>query len=218
MRKRRTQNSKRKTLGERRRPQGVPLQSGMPFLKPHATKVLSVAFCVLSFCNISCKRDDMADQPRGKPLAESSFFPDQSASRTPPRHTVTRTGQLFDTQPLWATTLPADARAPFSLTAADLHRGQQQFTIFCTPCHGQLGDGNGMIPDRGFLRPPTYHSDRLRNAPDSYFFNVITNGIGAMYPYNDKVAPDDRWRITAYIRALQLSQHAPPAVAGGDRQ
>jgi mono/diheme cytochrome c family protein len=153
----------------------------------------------------------MADQPRAKPLAYSPVFPDGAASRTPPRHTITRNGQEFGDVPRWAATLPADAAAPFAITAADLHRGQQQFTIFCTPCHGQLGDGNGMIPERGFLRPPTYHSDRLRNAPDAYFYNVITNGIGAMYPYNDKVDPDDRWRIVAYIRALQLSQHAAPA-------
>ena len=176
---------------------------------------LSLALALLNLA--ACKRDDMADQPRLKPLAASSFFPDGASARPPVPHTVSRSNPdiNLDEGQLWQNTLPLNTPAPFPITAADLRRGQQEFTIYCTPCHGQLGDGDGMIPQRGFLHPPTYHSDRLRNAPDAYFYNVITFGIGAMYPYSDRVAPDDRWRVIAYIRALQLSQHASPADAPG---
>lgn len=98
---------------------------------------------------------------------------------------------------------------PMQITEADLDRGQQRFNIYCSVCHGPLGDGGGMIPRRGFRRPPSYHDDRLRNAPVGYFFDVITNGFGNMPDYSAQVEPGDRWRIIAYIRALQLSQHAP---------
>jgi mono/diheme cytochrome c family protein len=167
-----------------------------------------------------CKRDDMADQPRIKPLAASSFFADGASARLPVPHTVDRRGMVNEEDrrlsktPLsavsaadWHAATTA-TRFPFPITRADLLRGQAQFTIYCTPCHGILGDGEGMVPERGFTRPPTYHSDRLRGAPPSYFYNVMTRGIGAMFPYADRVSPEDRWRIAAYIKALQLSQHA----------
>jgi mono/diheme cytochrome c family protein len=95
------------------------------------------------------------------------------------------------------------------VTLALLHRGQERFNIDCAPCHGRSGNGDGMIVKRGFPAPPSYHSARLRQAPDSHFYEVITHGYGVMYPYADRVAPLDRWAIAAYIRALQLSQHAP---------
>ena len=98
---------------------------------------------------------------------------------------------------------------PPPLTSALLQRGQQRFRIYCTPCHSELGDGNGMVVQRGFPRPPSYHIDRLRQAPTQHFYDVITHGYGAMYSFAARVAPDDRWAIAAYIRALQLSQHAP---------
>jgi mono/diheme cytochrome c family protein len=97
---------------------------------------------------------------------------------------------------------------PMPITATDLDRGQERFNIYCAVCHGPLGDGGGMIPRRGFRRPPSYHDDRLRNAPVGYFFDVITNGFGNMPDYSAQVEPSDRWRIIAYIRALQLSQRA----------
>ena len=108
---------------------------------------------------------------------------------------------------------------PLAPTRDVLLRGQQRFDIYCAPCHSEAGDGDGMVARRGFPHPPTFHSDRLRNAPDGHFFQVITRGYGAMYPYADRVAPDDRWAIVHYIRALQLSQHAtlsavPNAEAG----
>ncbi len=101
---------------------------------------------------------------------------------------------------------------PPPLTLALLQRGQQRFRIDCTPCHSELGDGNGMVVQRGFPSPPSYHIDRLREAPTQHFYDVITNGYGAMYSFAGRVAPPDRWAIAAYIRALQLSQH-PPAEA-----
>jgi mono/diheme cytochrome c family protein len=94
---------------------------------------------------------------------------------------------------------------PFQVTAEVLQHGQQRFNIYCSPCHGEAGDGNGMIVQRGYKHPPSYHIDRLRRAPIGYFFDVMTNGFGAMPSYASRVAPDDRWRIAAYIRALQYS-------------
>lgn len=97
---------------------------------------------------------------------------------------------------------------PFPITKTVLERGKQRYEIYCAPCHGRTGAGDGMIVRRGFSQPPTYHQERLRKAPVGHFFDVMTNGFGAMYPYADKVSPEDRWAITAYIRALQLSQNA----------
>jgi mono/diheme cytochrome c family protein len=104
----------------------------------------------------------------------------------------------------------AAANAP-PLTLALLERGQQRYRIYCTPCHSELGDGNGIVVQRGFPQPPSYHSDRLRQATTQHFYDVITHGYGAMYSFAGRVAPDDRWAIAAYIRALQLSQHASAA-------
>ena len=100
---------------------------------------------------------------------------------------------------------------PFKITKEILDRGESRFNISCLPCHGQLGDGNGMIVQRGFRRPPSYHWERLRKAPTSHFYDVMTNGFGAMPSYADQVTPEDRWKIIAYIRALQLSQTATVA-------
>lgn len=97
---------------------------------------------------------------------------------------------------------------PMPITAADLDRGQERFNIYCSVCHGRVGDGSGMIVKRGFRRPPSFHDERLRNAPIGYFFDVETNGFGAMPDYASQIPPEDRWRIIAYIRALQLSQRA----------
>jgi len=97
---------------------------------------------------------------------------------------------------------------PMPITAADLDRGQERFNIYCSVCHGRLGDGSGMIVKRGFRKPPSFHDERLRNAPIGYFFDVETNGFGAMPDYASQIPPEDRWRIIAYIRALQLSQRS----------
>ncbi|MGH6838329.1 MAG: c-type cytochrome [Methylocella sp.] len=108
------------------------------------------------------------------------------------------------------------AAAP--VTLALLERGQERFRIYCTPCHSELGDGHGMVVRRGFPPPPSYHTDRLRRAPVQHFYDVITNGYGAMYSFAERVQPADRWAIAAYIRALQRSQHATVADLPADQQ
>jgi mono/diheme cytochrome c family protein len=100
---------------------------------------------------------------------------------------------------------------PYPVTLQLLRRGQERYTIYCLPCHSALGDGDGRVVRRGFPAPPSYHSERLRAAPDRHLYEVITHGYGVMYPYADRVEPSDRWAIVAYIRALQLSQHADAA-------
>jgi mono/diheme cytochrome c family protein len=106
---------------------------------------------------------------------------------------------------------------PYPITMQLLKRGQERFEIYCEPCHSPVGDGDGMIPRRGFPHPPSYHIARLRQAPDRHFYDVMTNGYGVMYAYADRVTPEDRWAIVAYIRALQRSQDARVASGGGSR-
>jgi len=157
-------------------------------------------------------RQDMHDQPKYKPLAQSNFFADMRSERTPVEGTVAR-GQLRDDTYFYTGKIgnsPGDFM-PFPVTEDVLQRGQERYNIYCAPCHSQLGDGNGMIVQRGFRRPPSYHIERLRKAPLGYFFDVMTNGFGAMPDYASQVPPRDRWCILAYIRALQLSQSATVA-------
>jgi mono/diheme cytochrome c family protein len=156
----------------------------------------------------------MHNQPRYKPLAHTSFFEDGRSERPAIEDTVAR-GQLRIDQARY--TGKQNGKDidffPIQITKADVERGQERFNIYCSPCHGRLGDGHGMIVSRGLRQPPSYHDARLRNAPVGHFFDVMTNGYGAMYSYASRVAPDDRWRIAAYIRALQFSQDAPSDMA-----
>ncbi|MEI9421161.1 cytochrome c [Mesorhizobium sp. Cs1299R1N1] len=145
-----------------------------------------------------CKQD-MADQPRYNPLEASKQFADGMSARTPVDGSVARDADLAATPD----------RFPYPVTPALLQRGQQRFDIFCSPCHGRTGDGHGMVVQRGFPAPPSYHQDALRKAPDRHFYDVITNGYGAMYSYAARVPSTDRWAIVAYIRALQYSRYAP---------
>jgi mono/diheme cytochrome c family protein len=158
-------------------------------------------------------RDDMADQPRYEPLVASDFFPDGMASRPLVDGTIAR-GQLLEDRAL-ETGKDADGQflleLPVPLDDRLLRRGQERFNIFCSVCHGLTGEGNGMIVQRGFRQPPTYHSDRLRGMPVGYFYDVIAEGFGAMPSYRKQVPLADRWAIVAYVRALQLSRHAPAA-------
>jgi len=154
----------------------------------------------------------MADQKRLKPLGASSYFSNGAASRIPPAHTIPTTGIDQDDNTSWFSPTRATS-FPFQITKADLLRGQERYQVSCVACHGMLGDGDGMVPQRGFFHPPSFNTDRLRAAPPSYYFDVMTKGIGTMFPYADRVTPDDRWRIAAYIRALQLAEH-PPQDAG----
>lgn len=165
-------------------------------------------------------RQDMQDQPRYKPLAATDFFGDGRSARPEIPDTVAR-GELHLDQARYTGKVNGVdvTEFPFPITKADLVRGQERFNIFCSPCHGRLGDGQGLVPQRGFRKmPPSYHIERLRNAPVGHFFDVVTNGFGVMYSYASRVPPDDRWRIIAYIRALQFSQAAPLADVPPDRR
>jgi mono/diheme cytochrome c family protein len=164
-------------------------------------------------------RQEMYDQSRMKPLAQSDFYSDLRTARPQVEGTVAR-GQLREDEYFYTGKIggnPGDYM-PFPVTEEVLARGHERFNIYCAPCHSRLGDGNGMVPQRGFKHPPTYHQDRLRKAPLGYFFDVMTNGFGVMPDYTTQIAPRDRWCIVAYIRALQLSQNATQSdVAAGEK-
>ena len=189
---------------------------------------LLAAFCLMAIgCGV---RFDMQDQPRYRAYKKSSFYSDGRASREYPDGTVAR-GQLFDNKGLYTgkidnpdpnavgqtapgpngttlvSTFPnAIDEFPMAVTKELIDRGQDRYNIYCIVCHGPVGKGDGMIVRRGFTQPPTYHDDRLRNAPVGHFFDVMTNGWGKMSSYAYQVSPADRWAIVAYIRALQASQ------------
>ena len=157
----------------------------------------------------SC-RQDMHDQPKYKPFARSSFWPDQRSARPIVEGTVAR-GKLKTDTRLWKGRAGDGSfitDLPVPLTKVLLERGQQRFNIYCTPCHGRAGDGEGMVVQRGFKHPPTYHSDKLRQQPVGYIYDVITNGFGAMVSYSSRIPMEDRWAIAAYVRVLQFSQNA----------
>jgi mono/diheme cytochrome c family protein len=152
----------------------------------------------------------MFQQPYSKPLKPSNFFQDNHmASRPLVPHTVAR-GQLDADETFYRGKVGTNLveEFPIPITRQTLERGQERFNIYCSPCHGRTGEGNGMIVHRGFPAPPSYHIDRLRNAPVGHFFDVITQGYGVMYSYAERVKPADRWAIAAYIRALQKSHDA----------
>lgn len=167
------------------------------------------ALAALSGCQ------DMYDQHRYEPFESSAFFDDGASSRplvagTVPREDPRDLPDVKDRELLLTGLrdgIPSRS-APFPVDRAVLERGRERYRIYCTPCHGELGDGKGIIVQRGFTSPPSYHDDRLREAPLGHFFQVITQGHGAMYSFASRVAPQDRWAIASYIRALQLSQNA----------
>jgi mono/diheme cytochrome c family protein len=173
------------------------------FVRSRALILLPSAFCLL----ISC-RQKMANQPRYDPLEPSDFFADGMSARPRIAGTVARGELALDGFMATGKVNGADGDGfPMPVDAAVMNRGEERFDIFCSECHGKLGDGNGMIPSRGFRRPPTFHSDLLRNAKTGHFFDVMTNGFGAMPSYAAQVPVEDRWAIVAYIRALQISQN-----------
>ncbi len=158
---------------------------------------------------VGCRRD-MFHQPFSKPLEPSDFFQDNHmASRPLVPQTVAR-GHLDADEPFYTGKIGTNLveTFPFPVTREVLERGRERFDIYCSPCHGRTGEGNGMIVQRGFPPPPSYHIDRLRKAPVGHFFDVITQGYGIMYSYASRVEPTDRWAIAAYIRALQKSRDA----------
>ena len=156
-----------------------------------------------------CYRQQMAAQPKYDPLEPSDFFADGMSARPRLAGTVAR-GELVENDFLNTGKIgTSDGDGlPFPTTPAVLARGQERFNIYCSECHGRVGNGDGMITRRGFRRPPSYHSVTLRRATTGHFFDVITNGFGAMPPYGTMIPRDDRWAIIAYMRALQLSQNA----------
>jgi mono/diheme cytochrome c family protein len=195
-------------------------------------RLVGCLFLAFGFISAGCGvRYDMQDQPRYKAYKESDFFKDKRASRDMPEGTVAR-GQLHENKAFFtgkidnpnlnapvATTTDASGNTlvasfpndidefPVPVTKELIDRGQERFNIYCIVCHGPVGNGDGMIVRRGFPKPPTYHDDRLRNAPVGHFFDVITNGWGKMNSYAYQVQPADRWAIAAYIRTLQASQN-----------
>jgi mono/diheme cytochrome c family protein len=195
-------------------------------------RIIGCLITAFGFISAGCGvRYDMQDQPRYKAYKESDFFKDKRASRDMPEGTVAR-GQLHENKAFYtgkidnpnlsapvATTTDASGNTlvasfpndidefPLPVTKELIDRGQERFNIYCIVCHGPVGNGDGMIVRRGFPKPPTYHDDRLRNAPVGHFFDVITNGWGKMNSYSYQVQPADRWAIAAYIRTLQASQN-----------
>ena len=165
---------------------------------------LPMIFAIIPWICVASCRQTMADQPAYRPLEPSSVFPDKTSARPIPEGTIAR-GSL---------PVPKDAALetvlPFPLTRELLERGRNRFNIYCSPCHGETGNGQGLVVLRGLRHgPPSYHIDRLRQAPLGHFFDVITNGFGAMPDYAAQVSYRDRWAVAAYVRVLQFSQLAP---------
>ncbi len=178
----------------------------------------TVALIALLTC-AGC-RQDMHNQPRYKPLAGSEFFRDGRSARPEIEGTIPRGRRsIGEPDPAFLRLDPARYTGkvkdqdidyfPFPILRADLERGRERFNIFCSPCHSRVGDGNGMVVRRGFRQAASYHTEKLMKAPVGHFFDVMTNGFGAMPSYGSRIAPDDRWRIAAYVRVLQFSQAAP---------
>jgi len=189
----------------------------MQSMKPRrlaAMFLLTICLLLLVGC-----RQDMQDQPRFRPLRPNPMFDDGASARPLVEGTVPRASASFRPSWLAASAIPTllsegndptkATQFPFPITANMIDRGQDRFNIYCAVCHGRVGDGRGMVVQRGFRQPPSYHIDRLRAAPIGHFYDVVTNGFGAMPSYAEQITPQDRWAIIAYIRALQLSQHAP---------
>jgi mono/diheme cytochrome c family protein len=166
-------------------------------------------------------RQDMHDQPKYRPLRGSAFFADHRSARPLVPGTVAR-GMLRDESPVYTGKVSGQFTAdlPVALDEALLRRGRLEFETYCAPCHGRVGRGDGMVVSRGFKAPTSFHVDRLRQMPIGYFFDVMTNGFGAMPDYASQVGVNDRWAIAAYVRVLQISQHAtvddvPPGERAG---
>ncbi|HXY00416.1 MAG TPA: cytochrome c [Candidatus Limnocylindrales bacterium] len=166
---------------------------------------LALGACLIFVGGCDHLRQDMGSQPKNKPLSPSEFFSDGRSERPLLENTVAHNSiaddELF---------VPKDSnRFPVPVDMALLERGEERYKIFCSPCHGLQGDGNGMISMRGMKHPPSYHQPRLRQEPNGYVYDVIANGFGQMLGYSAQIPPRDRWAIIAYIRALQYSRNAP---------
>ena len=187
-------------------------------MRPSVFALRALAITTACLALAAC-RQDMHDNPAYSPLEASTFFANGQASRLPVANTVAR-GFLRPDDHLNTGKVNGQLvnEFPMPVTAAVMARGRERYTVFCAPCHSTVGDGNGMIVQRGFRRPPSYHEARLIDAPVGYFFDVMTNGFGAMQDYAAQVPVADRWAIAAYIRALQLSQQASIDDVPADRR
>jgi mono/diheme cytochrome c family protein len=187
--------------------------------RPYAAARLRAVIVVLLAATAAACRQDMHDAPRYDPLEASTFFADGVASRPLPANTVAR-GNLREDDHLYQGRINGQLADTFPMPVTEqvMARGQERYNVFCQPCHGPTGAGNGMIVQRGFRAPPSYHEERLRNAPVGYFYDVMTNGFGAMQDYASQVPVADRWAIAAYMRALQLSQRATVNDVPADRR
>ena len=174
-----------------------------------AYSAVSAFIVIVAALSGSACRQDMHDQPKYVPLRGSAFFNDARSARPVVEGTVAR-GQLHDDDLIYTGKVKGEDADlfPMRVDAAVMARGRQRFDIYCAPCHGRTAQGDGMVVRRGYRRPPSLHQDRLRSAPVGHFFDVMTNGFGAMPDYAAQIRVQDRWAIVAYIRALQLSEHA----------
>jgi hypothetical protein len=192
-------------------------------LKTHLRLIFCLSPLVTSFLIFGCYRglphddepieviQDMYHQPKYKPQSQSQFFADSMTMRPIVAGTVAQ-GQLHEDSAYFTGFVKDDIHVktmPVHITLDLLKRGQERFNIFCSPCHGRTGDGNGIVVQHGFVPPPSYHTDAIRQYPDGHIFHVITEGIRTMPSYGNQVPVADRWAIVSYIRALQLSQNAP---------
>jgi mono/diheme cytochrome c family protein len=184
-------------------------ESGVRSQQGIGLAVVLVAAALLAVLVTGCYAQQMATQPRYNPLEPSALFADGQSARQPVSDTVAR-GQLSgDTLLTTGTERGGVAdRFPFPVTRDVLVRGRDRFEVYCSPCHGLSGYGDGMVVQRGFIPPPSFHTDALRQAPVGHIFQVATEGLGAMPSYAAQVPVRDRWAIVAYVKALQVSQHA----------
>ena len=192
------------------------MSARVAFVSRWCAPLCGVALTLLA---AGCDRSerDMLKQPRLGPDAASPLFHDQKATRPPPPGTVVRAmgdaamvsgGRAGTREAEQRDAATAQQALPSRPSKALLVRGQERYTIYCLPCHSAVGDGDGPVVRRGFPAPPSFHAERLRGADDRHFFDVIGQGYGVMYPFADRITPEDRWAIVAYVRALQLSRHA----------
>lgn len=180
-----------------------------PYSSARPRRVRWAVACLAVVLLLSACGRNMFDQPRADTFEASPFFEDGAAARPLPEGTVSRERGAID--PVYLTGQDEDGTVsdvPVEVSVDFLRRGQERYNIYCAPCHGYSGEGDGMIVQRGFPQPTSFHQQRLLDAPVGYYFNAITNGFGRMFSYASRVPVEDRWAISAYVKALQLSQNA----------
>lgn len=171
------------------------------------TKFITILTAIACLCGC----DNMGDQPKLSAYEATPLLPGGTAAQPPPEHTLRYSPEPVDAA--LATGRVGEQFidfVPVNITRSDLLRGQETYNAYCTPCHGYSGHGDGLVVRRGFPSPPSFHTDRLRRAPAGYLYTVLNEGYGVMLPYGNRIPLEDRWRVIAYVRTLQLSQHATP--------